>query len=683
MPVVPVAHNDVGIAEVTGAKLQAADFGSGAEQIGAGLQQLGRGGSELADTEQEARLHFANATAKDADNQHALFQADKGYNGPDAFFHLSGKDAVLAAPDFLKSLDDNAKELRAKLKDPFAQRLFDQNYAERQAQVHEAVGNHVDAETTQYDVHQTQARVDIAYNAASNASLTDPVESDRQLATAASETEHFAKTQGWSPEQTTAAIQKGESATRHDIGVNYVNSGANGPQVAQAYLDKYSNQFTADDRASLQTHIRTMENAQAAEQRRVEADARRQASEDKRAAGDRAADAARIIETGTPLPAAQVAAALTDAKTADRPGLEFSIKQGAFKNNLNIQYRGSTPAEIQDRLNQLGPKIAAAGDHADVKDVTEFQHLTTIKTQSVSDLAHDPLSWGADHLGIAVPPLDWNNRASINQRVAAAGTVSGRTGAQIKVLTDEEAASLAPTLASGSMADKRTLIAKLSSFGAMGPLAASQVAPGNNQFISLIGLANGASKTASAAHVEWVLSGNEVLKANPKLIKADEADRTFQTRTGGALELLPALQSGVLANAKAIAAARANAEGKTSWGDISGTFHTSISDALGGYMDHGVLRGGLGVHQGRQTLMPDGWSQQDFDTALARTPAAKWNSALNGAAVDASGHVLTIGQVRSLQFVAVGDGRYRVTDGSHYVGKKGGGFLEVDIRKMR
>lgn len=76
-------------------------------------------------------------------------------------------------------------------------------------------------------------------------------------------------------------------------------------------------------------------------------------------------------------------------------------------------------------------------------------------------------------------------------------------------------------------------------------------------------------------------------------------------------------------------------------------------------------------------------SQADFDTTISRATGPMF--------VGASGHqtpifkdgtVPTATAIKKMIWVPVADGRYRIGDGHGFLEKKGGGFYEVDVRKL-
>lgn len=669
--------------------------GTGLEALGRGMQSLAQGADQYANAQQEVRLRFASATAKDADNQVRQFYADTGFNGSSGFYNLNGKDALTAQPEFQGALEAKVKEVRSQLKDPISQRYFDRAMGEQHAEWTRQIGAHVDQQTTKYAIDQSASRVGLALNAATTAIAMPPSsdpsaptpldESDKQLATARNEIEHLGQAQGWTPEHIAFEQTMRVSGARHDIGIALNQSGAQGPQMAQAYLDKYRSDFTGDHAASLQTNIRTLTNAQLAEQRRAEAEQRRIQSEAKHDAGVRAEDVHRTIAEGGIVAPDVLANAMRDAQTAERPALVDGLKLGSLKNNLSLQYRDTPPAQLRNDLNTLGAKISKAGANATVEGRTAFEHLSTLLGKTTSELNADPISWGATHSGIDPGPLNLNDPRSVQAHIDAGRRVSQHTGAPLRLMTNADAAILQGQLTTGSAAQRKDVIGKLAQFGAVSQIAASQIAPGNDALANAVGLAGGSNRAAAQQHLDLLTAGQDILKTNPKLIKQAEAETAFAAHVGNALELLPTVGRGARINATNMAAAVAQHNGAGDW--ASGgrdAFSTTISDAFGAYRDaQGVVRGGIGTINNRKTLLPDGWSGTEVENVLAKAPAAKWQRSWNGAPIAANGQPFTYDQLRKMQIVAAPSGAYRLSDGSRYVTKKGGGFFELDIRKMR
>ena len=280
-----------------------------------------------------------------------------------------------------------------------------------------------------------------------------------------------------------------------------------------------------------------------------------------------------------------------------------------------------------------------------------------------------------------MPPINWSDPGSIAQRVQVASRVSARTGAPIRPLTADEATALAPKVATGSIAERRDLVARMAAFGAAALPAAQQIAPSDHAFQGLVGLATSNNRTASSTYIAQSLAGTEVLKRNPKAVDTNLAQVRYNNYVGGALRLMPNVSEGVFTNSKNIVAAWADQHGHTDWKHdtaIQDQMEGSIDAALGAYNQGGVKYGGLGMWKGDRIVLPDGMSQQQLEERISRANEASLMHGSNGVPVWGDGHPLKVGEVKSLHMVAVGNGVYRLTNGSNFVAKKGGGFYELD-----
>lgn len=682
MAIVPIQQGpSVKLQPLDTTPLRPADVTAGTRGLGEAIQGAGKAGMEYAQRQDAINAVGDEAAIKDVDNQYVAAASDlKTHYGA-----LSGKDALEQKDAYEKALKDKVAELSAAVapNGPRQIRMAHDILQRRLAGDLADIGAHAVTQNKQYFLDESKGRLALSASAAGNAYL-NPAEAERNISTALSETDSLSKMSGLGPEATAASRLKTSSGIRKDIGTRLVYEGSQGPDVAAAYVEKYGDQFTSDDAQSVLDHVRVQRNSIAAEQRRIANEAKAQDRQARADAADNAEDKLRILNTGTPLPPQVVAQAISDARFAKKPGLEFSVGQASFKNDLNVEYRSSTPAEIQDRLNVLGPKIAAAGKNASAQDVVEFSHLTQIKTQSEADLQKDSISWGADHLGLPTGALNWNDAASLSQRIANARTVTARTGVQSKFFTDEEAATLAPAAASPDIKQQGDVVARLSKLGAnYGSIAARQIAPHDPAFWGLVGLATVPGRGVGAALVSQVLQGREVLKSRPKIIDPSQADPMFDQAIGGALRLMPDASGGIRANARAIFAATAHQQGHDDWNSASGMWNSAVNASLGAYRGQdGVRRGGLGSWAGATTVLPDGMSQPEFEQRISRATAPAMIAAGNGLPVWSNGQALKLHEVKAMQMVPVGDGRYRLSSGSGYVQKKGGGFYELDVNRI-
>lgn len=680
MVTVPVARNTVGIASVTDAKLQPADFGAAGEIVGQSVARLGQQGQQFAEQQQQLAEVHDDAATKFAANAVNDWHTKAGYTGDDPYFMKDGKSALDARPAFQDGLDQTIKDQRALLKTPRQQKMFDEAMQPQRDQWLTQIAEHADKETKTWDVGESAGRQVNSANAAALVANTDPKNSEQQLQTGLDEVKHQGVIEGWGPDKTAAMQTKYISGTRKDIATNFVYSGQGGPEVAQAYLDQHRDQLTSDDAQAVQAHIRTYTNTIAAEQRRAEAEARRAQSEQDRATTDRVRDAIRSVGDGDIISPQVRARTEADLKTLKDPGvLADEWRKTTQKADLTIEHLGDTPAQLQDRLNTVNAQIAKGGT-ADLK--TESDQLTSLLAKSNAEL-HDPLSWMAKHRAIDPGHLDINNPASINARIGVARQATAITGAPLRVFTDEEAAGLTPTVTTGSVAQRTQLVGNLAKFGSLAISAAQQLAPGNAPFENLVSLGTLSNKTVAASRVNQIITGQEILKTNTKLVVNDQAEQQFNGLVGNALQFLPSVRAGVLANSKAILADDANHNNVHDWASASGRYGAAVSSALGGYHIGNVQYGGLATYNGAPTVLPTDMTQQDFEARVSRATGPGFVAASgNRTPFFANGKVPNATALKKMQWVPAGDGIYRLNDGSGFVHTRDGNFYQIDVRKL-
>ena len=679
---IPVAENDVQVQTGSTGRLQAADAGPG---IGAGLKALGAGLDQAAQNVHDIHV----GAAKQLDNEYVAGSDAILHTGENAYLGQSGANAILSRASTEQALTKLRDDILSKATSRDTRAMIEPMLTERSQMDMRAVGDHANQQGKIYDTEQSTARVGLQAATAGNNYL-DPEKSEAAISTLSGEYDNLAKLKGWSPEETEFQRQTGVSGARKDIANRLIYASPQGPQMAQAYLDKFSSQFTSDDAAAVQSGIRTYQNHLDAEARAAAAEQRRQQAQAESDARNRVEDGLHILETGTPLPPQQIASLENDARHAGKSAdtLTFRVKQASFKNGLNVEYNSATPAQIGARVDELGARIAAAGDKADMQDVVEFHHLKQMQATSASDLRNSALHWGAQHLGIQIGALNLTDPNSVNSRITAARSIAARTGTPPQFLTPEEAASMAPTWQNGTAQDRVGLVQRLAKLGAAGSLAARQVAPNDPMLATVVGLANVPNAAVAADKVQAIMAGPEVIKAHKSLVGGvgvpAQMAQTYDSTVGGALRLLPQADAGTRAAAMNYFAGKMASQGVYDWNHASGQWPNAINSALGAYNDHGVLRGGLGKHSDATTILPTGVSQQEFDTAIARAPhtAFGMDTAGNGQPVWADGHPLTAGEVKRAQFVPVGDGRYALFSNGGYVQRKAGGRYEIDWRKL-
>lgn len=682
MPRVAEAVNTVGIASPgVSARVDAPNMGAGGEMIGRALQGLGNAGADFADTMMQIQSAQDNAAAKEATNSVNARVNDLLYTGEDPYFQKSGKGALEARPTTDKGITDAITEARKGLGSPHQQKLFDQALADQRRSWGAQIANHAFKEAFSYDDEQSAARADQAHeNAVVN--YLDPVESRAQLDTGIAEIHHRGDINHWSPEKTQIDALKFTNEAHKDVGEQLAYSGGqDGPKLAIAYADRHRGELTGDGYDSILTHARVQQNALEAEQRRQATEQRRIEREAKTDARDRAQSVYRNIQDHVVVDPKALAGAIGDAKTAGDDALAEGLRQGGLKNNLTQQYAGATPAELQQRVNELSADITKAGGKVDPDKMVERDTLSELLTKSRSELNRDALSWGAAHLGISVEKLNLNDPASIAARLDAVTKIASRTGTTAQPLMQDEVAASQQTLYHGSTQDKVGLAMRIARLGPLALPAAEQLS-NNPGWQNLIGLATHANHGVAASRVNQVLTGQDVLKTKPKLIDQSAATRQFQQFVGGSLQFLPRVSAGVYANAQALLASQANEHGWNEWTDAQGGWQSSVNSALGAYTKNGKKYGGLATFNGGVTILPENMAQDEFEGRIAKSNGPEFRKAQNGIPVFGDGRTPTATDLKKMQWVPSGDGIYRLSDGNGFLKTKQGGFYEVDVARM-
>lgn len=665
----------------TNARIQPQDYGG--SPIAAGLKVAGQAVDDYAQNQVEINDIHDKAAVKEAVNGLTEHYSEIGYTGPNAFYSKQGKDAVDTKPTVEKSLDSYIGEARKGFTNENQRKMFDDVVIPQRQSWGVQIATHADKETKAYGAEESAARTSIVGEQVKLTYIQDPAAGEKLIDTGLGEIDSRARLEGWGPEKVASEKIKFTSGTYRDVGTRLAYSGGtDGPALAQAFVDQHAGSMSNDDREIVLAHARVQQNTLEAEQRRAEADARRVAREASSDAKDRAKSAADNIDLGIPLSAPEYTSALADAKTSGDDALVKRLQVGQFKNNLTVQYSGVPPADLQVRINDLNGEISKAGGKVKPETVVERDQLQVLLNQSSAELGSDSLSWGAKHLGIDPGRLNMDDPNSIHLRVKAANDVARRTGHPPQPLTNEEAAAWSTTPVHGSVADKVNLVSRLARFGPMALAAAEQVAPNNDGFQNLVGLAT--NRNASVAHfrVNQVVSGYEILKTKPNLIHARDSMDDFNSYVGDALHFFPTTKQGVYSNATAILASDANDHGWTDWGQAQPRWYAATNMALGAYTKGGKQFGGLAKFNGGTTVLPEDVDQQTFETRISKAHGPQFRSASNGTPVFADGRNPTATDIKKMLWVPSGDGVYRLSNGNGFLRTKSGDWYEIDFSRL-
>jgi hypothetical protein len=142
----------------------------------------------------------------------------------------------------------------------------------------------------------------------------------------------------------------------------------------------------------------------------------------------------------------------------------------------------------------LSANITKAGGKVPPDKIVERDHLQTLLGKSRSALNQDPLSWGAEHLGINLSPLNLNDPGSVSDRVQAATLIARRTGTTPRPLMQDEVAASQQILNHGTFRTRLGWRSGCRSWGRLALPAAEQLTS-----IPPISTSSGLRRTATAA----------------------------------------------------------------------------------------------------------------------------------------------------------------------------------------
>jgi hypothetical protein len=390
----------------------------------------------------------------------------------------------------------------------------------------------------------------------------------------------------------------------------------------------------------------------------------------------------RMLSDHIPVPVQSIDAAIADARAAGDNALAYRLTMGRVETKLAMEYKSATPTEIQDDLNKLDADITKAGSNAKPELIVARDYLITMRDKASAALEADPLSWSAGARGVSIPPLDWDNPKSLQQRMKVAHLVTSNTGAGLSPLTDEEMDTLRVDMRKGP-GGQVNVIERIRRLGPEGAVAvARKLAPENDAFRVATGLATTLASPMSRQTAVDALTGGDVLKATPHLFDDQQAQRWFGDMALPAMRMLPPeMRAGVFSAAKNIYAAMMSRQGEDRW--TPKMWPTAVSLALGGSpTGKGGWKGGLATWKEEPLVLPSGMTEREFGLALSRADDASLAKAGNGAPVWANGASVKTRQFRQLRLVAVGDGIYQLGDGNGFLSVKGGGAYRLDVRKL-
>lgn len=240
MPLVPqLAGNQQTLRPLTNERFNAPDVGAGGREIGRAIEGFGGAVRDAANDEQQIHTTFAEARAKDLDNQYQQFERETLY-GDQGYYSQLNADALSARPSVEDALRKKRAELIAKTQDHLERGMLEQVLDRRTNESFDGIARYAQGQLKQYGILQSGMRL----TKASEAYARDPegpqAAANRQ--TVLSETAALADLNGW---QGDVLTQKREEALTgmHSDTIESMMIGD--PAKAAAYLEKNRSEINA------------------------------------------------------------------------------------------------------------------------------------------------------------------------------------------------------------------------------------------------------------------------------------------------------------------------------------------------------------------------------------------------------------------------------------------------------
>ena len=433
-------------------------------------------------------------------------------------------------------------------------------------------------------------------------------------------------------------------------------------------------------RGRIDAEINQAINEARAEAHRREAEAKAAAKERRQRIEQQIRDANDYLRDGGTLTRAQIGALVNDANMIGAPALAAATLRLGIKSVVNTELRGRPAVEIEAIVNGLSAEINKAGANAPSVLLLQREAALDKLAKVRSAVNSNPLSFAVQE-GVLpdLTPLDLGNPKALSARYQEALAVQRRYGGPLVIATATETEQLKGAMAGDAKRATATIMALRNLPAPAVRALARQISPDEPITAHLISLGT-LPGDAGRQVVNNVKIGEEILKANKKIIDSSLAELQLADTLGGALSDRPQLQAVVRPVADAIYATRAQTNGWTEFDPKR--YAQAVNDALGAYRGlDGQQRGGIGTDlRGNQTLLPGGVSQDEFtaaiealdDAALARNP--------NNVPQDARGKPIPAAKLKQARLVAVGDGRYQAMVDGRIVLASGGGAFQLTVR---
>jgi hypothetical protein len=381
------------------------------------------------------------------------------------------------------------------------------------------------------------------------------------------------------------------------------------------------------------------------------------------------------VENGHEIPAAEFNGFVAAAK-----GTEFEpFAQGILDEQRSVRELGRmTPAQMVAKVKELEGKYGATPTR---EQIIHLDKIRRFADRSIKLLNDSLITFVNERDGAAIAPLDmadltsWG--ANLASRSAVLSEASKKYGVAPKGLFPQEAAAFASMLRSGSIEDRRQILATLRqgfADDAVYKATMQQIAP-DAPVIAAAGLAaaRGLDASRGQALASKILRGEQLLRPNRSedgkpgagkvLPMPNDQDmlKVWAVRSRDAFANNSEAADLFFQTARAIYAADADDAGDLS-GALNGSrWESAIDEATGGFAKH----------NGRQVVLPHGVPYSDFRDSLRR----RVDHLVAQGAVEG----WTASQLMGVPLQNSGDGRYIFRVGDAVLVDKGGKRVELDF----
>lgn len=250
---VPVYERDVRLTPIhrQGVDIRATPQAFGSD-IGAGMQQVGKGLGDLAASVKAVKDLEDETLVRQRRNQYMQERDTLMYDPESGYMNTSGKNAM----DQRGVFNDNMRKVREKYANgltPAQQSLFDKSIETLELDSKRSAMVHNGAELKRFVVSEGNAAAE-NFRQEALRNVNNPAMADKYLSAAINELREVARKQGVSGEVLDVEERKFLSDSRYNAAMLLA---AKDPLQAQAYHDKYKDQFSVEQSHKFQQDIKT------------------------------------------------------------------------------------------------------------------------------------------------------------------------------------------------------------------------------------------------------------------------------------------------------------------------------------------------------------------------------------------------------------------------------------------